>query len=166
MGLRFVCQTLGGRVNLQTNYGLTALMISCCRQRRTRGASVGFLELIGDRRVSTEGGEGDGEKENTFFPDALVNVVGSGSEEREKELSTALSPPGLGADPLLTTDVGFDALAFASDYGNYHLVDRLLQWRGAGEGVNQQKVDPNLRFFGRSNRTALHCASALGHLEV
>ena len=63
---------LGARVNLQTNYGLTPLMMACCRKRRTRSRARAFVELL----------------------------------------------YGLEADPTLLTDVGFDALAFAADYGN------------------------------------------------
>lgn len=100
---------LNADVNAQTNYGLTALMVSCCKRRRTLEEAAPFFELL-----------------------------------------------RLKADVRLTTDVGFDALAFAADYGNHRLVQELAN-RGA---------DPDLQFFGRFDRTSLMCSAALGNVEV
>ncbi|CAD7971872.1 unnamed protein product, partial [Amoebophrya sp. A120] len=100
---------LAADVNVQTNYGLTALMIACCKNRRSSKTAHSFFTLLNAK-----------------------------------------------ADVRQITDVGFDALAFAADYGNYQLVEVLLQ----------EKADVNLQYFGKYSRTALMCSAALGNVEV
>lgn len=117
-------------VNAQTNYGLTALMLVGAKKHEI-GVSI-------DKRTS--------EATNNPSSNNFLHL-----EKAKFLLSNCIN-----ADVSLQTDVGFDAVAFAADNGNFRLVKLLLE----------RSADPNLQFPFRDYRTSLMCACAFGYLEV
>ncbi|CAD7952640.1 unnamed protein product, partial [Amoebophrya sp. A25] len=142
-GLVAYLLSLRADVNAQTNYGLTALMIACCHRRRTSASNVAFEVLLA---------QGQGRK---AFEASRLEPGEERAEDNHLKGERFLSKND-SVDVKLVTDVGFDALAFAADYGNYQQVERLLQ----------RRADVNLQYFGKFDRTALMCSAALGNLEV
>eukprot|EP00392_Amoebophrya_sp_AT5.2_P010767 g10834.t1 len=143
--LRLLCR-LRADVNASNAGGFTALMFAAGFENTASdpGLLPFLLSLRADVNAQTNYG--------------LTALMISCCKTRRTEVQFAAMKQLLDADADvgLVTDVGFDALAFAADYGNYQQVQLLLG----------SSADANLRYFGKYQRTALMCSAALGNVEV